>query len=80
MPPGTEGIGDGRISVANRISSAKTTAWPATEMKRGSLILSTAGAPLASPRKLREYHNQRNFAAASIAHRANGMWRNSRRT
>ena len=39
MPPGIEGIGDGGISAANKISNANTTAWPATEKARGSLIL-----------------------------------------
>jgi len=51
MPPGIEGVGAGGVSAANKISNASTTAWPATEKARGSLILSKASTPPAIARQ-----------------------------
>jgi hypothetical protein len=65
MPPGTAACGDGRISAGNKISSAKTAAWPVIDKERGSLILSTTNAPPAIARSIRDYRNPRNFAAAT---------------
>ena len=67
IPLGTAVSGEGRVAVANRISSANRTVWPATDKASGSLILSTASAPRAVARSAQEYRNRYNFAAVTAS-------------